>query len=135
MLGSVLDRLLDDEPDNRREQPKSTGQSLRDLKLSVRRDLENLLNTRRRSVGWPSELEELEVSLADYGIPDFTGVNMGARSERERMRLEIERVIRRFEPRLKNVIVSLQDNPDDIERTLRFRIAGVLRTEPVPVSL
>ena len=46
LIVSVLDRLLDDEPGNPREQPRSSGMDLRALKQNVRRDLENLLNTR-----------------------------------------------------------------------------------------
>ena len=48
LVPSVLDRLMDCEPDNPREAPKSRHQILRELKQSVRRDLENLLNTRWR---------------------------------------------------------------------------------------
>ena len=53
LVPSVLDRLLDDEPQNTHETPKSRNQVLRDLKQSVRRDLENLLNTRWRCIAWP----------------------------------------------------------------------------------
>jgi type VI secretion system protein ImpF len=70
--------------------------------------------------------------LVEYGIPDFTGLNMSVPAERERVRLEIERVIRRYEPRLKSVAVTVQPNVNKFDRTLRLRITGVLRTEPVP---
>jgi type VI secretion system protein ImpF len=43
---SVLDRLIDLEPRLSSEPPKSNATSLADLKQSVRRDLEWLLNTR-----------------------------------------------------------------------------------------
>ena len=46
LVPSVLDRLLDDNPGAKSEPPQSRHQVLRDLKQSVRRDLENLLNTR-----------------------------------------------------------------------------------------
>ncbi len=132
LLASVLDRLLDDEPGNHKEQPRSQGQDHRALKQSVRRDLENLLNTRWRCKSWPPELRELDVSLVDYGIPDFTGVNMSVPSERNKLRTVIERVIRRFEPRLKNATVAILENADAFDRTLRFRINALLRTEPAP---
>ena len=44
---SVLDRLIDLEPDSRMENPLSRSQSVRLLKSAVRRDLEWLLNSRR----------------------------------------------------------------------------------------
>ncbi len=132
LIVSVLDRLLDDEPGNPREQPRSSGMDLRALKQCVRRDLENLLNTRWRCKSWPPEMRELENSLVDYGIPDFTGINMSVPSERENLRSVVERVIRRFEPRLKNVAVAILGNVDEFDRTLRFRINAQLRTEPAP---
>lgn len=132
LVPSVLDRLLDDEPEKQREGPKSRTQLLRELKLSVRRDLEALLNTRWRCASWPPNLDELELSLVNYGIPDFAGVNMGAASEREELRHLLERIIRKFEPRFKSVKVILLENGDDLDRTLRFRIDAMLYAEPAP---
>ena len=86
LVPSVLDRLLDDDPDNHKEVERPRTTVLREIKQSIRRDLENLLNTRLRCVPFPQELEELERSLVNYGIPDFTQAAMGARSSRDRMR-------------------------------------------------
>jgi type VI secretion system protein ImpF len=132
LANSSLDRLLDDEPGNRKEQPRSVGQQLRELKHGLRRDLENLLNTRWRCRVWPPELDQLDVSLVNYGIPDFTGVNMSVPAERENLRIVIQRAITRFEPRLKNVVVTVLQNADEFDRVLRFRINGVMRAEPSP---
>lgn len=132
LVPSILDRLLDDEPQNSQEAPRSRSQVLRELKQSVRRDLENLLNTRWRCVAWPPELDEMELSLVNYGIPDFTGVNMGATTERERLRVIVERIVRKFEPRFKTVKVKLIDSADKFDRTLRFRIEALLHAEPAP---
>ena len=132
VAASVLDRLLDDEPQNRRDAPKSRNQILRELKTSVRRDLENLLNTRWRCVAWPPDLDQLEVSLVNYGLPDFTGANMSLDEERQNLRGVIEQVIRRFEPRFKSVNVKMLKNNDAFDRTLRFRIDAVLYAEPAP---
>jgi type VI secretion system lysozyme-like protein len=117
LIPSVLDRLIDQEPDRKSEPPKSRSQVLRELKLSVRRDLENLLNTRWRCVAWPPDLKQLELSLVNYGIPDFTGANMGAASDRESLRRIVEEVIRRFEPRFKTVRVEILQNSDEADRT------------------
>src|SRR5438132_410989 len=83
LIPSVLDRLLDFEPDVSREAQRSRNQVLRELKLSVRRDLENLLNTKTRCLTWPPHLEELKQSLVNYGIPDFTSASMGSPRDRE----------------------------------------------------
>ena len=44
----------------------------------------------------------------------------------------IERVVRRYEPRLKSVAVTVQPDVNKFDRTLRLRITAVLRTEPIP---
>ena len=132
LIASVLDRLIDREPENTKELPKSRNQVLREMKASVCRDLENLLNTRWRCVSWPPDLDELDVSLVNYGIPDFTGANMSQASERDDLRRIIEQVIRKFEPRFKTVRVTLEDNSDKFDRTLRFRIDALLYAEPAP---
>lgn len=132
LIPSVLDRLIDQEPDRKIEPPKSRSHVLRELKLSVRRDLENLLNTRWRCVAWPPDLKQLELSLVNYGIPDFTGANMGTASDRESLRRIVEEVIRRFEPRFKTVRVEIMQNSDEADRTLRFRIDALLHAEPAP---
>lgn len=129
---SVFDRLLDDDPANSREPATSRRQLLRELKQSVSRDLENLLNTRQRCGEWPAPLEELETSLVNYGLPDFTGVNMSLPSERERLRGVIEQVIEQFEPRFRTVRVKLLENAEVYDRTLRFRIDGLLEVDPAP---
>lgn len=132
LLPSVFDRLLDDDPTNSREPASSRQQILRQLKRSVSRDLENLLNTRQRFGELPPAFQELERSLFNYGIPDFTGINMSAPSERERLRSNIQRVIEQFEPRFRTVRVKLLDNSDAFDRTLRFRIEGLLEADPAP---
>lgn len=132
LVSNLLDRLLDDEPDKTVESPKSRSQVLRELKRSVCRDLENLLNTRWRCLSLPNDLTELEVSLVNYGLPDFTGANMGKPSERAQLRRIIEQVIRRFEPRFKTVKVTMLDNQDELVRTLRFKIEALIHAEPAP---
>ncbi len=128
---SVLDRLLNDDPTNPYETPKSRNQILSEMKQSVRRDLENLLNTRYRCVNWPPNLEQLELSLVNYGLPDFSGAHLGSRHDREELRQIVERVIRAFEPRFKSVSVSFLTD-DLADRTLRLRIDALLYAEPAP---
>ena len=132
LLPSVLDRLIDDEPENTRETPRSRNQVLRELRQSVRRDLEDLLNTRWRCTAWPPNLDELEVSLVNYGIPDFTGAVMNSPEDRDSFRRVIEQTIRRFEPRFKTVKVELLKNSDRTDRTMRFRIDALMYAEPAP---
>jgi type VI secretion system protein ImpF len=129
---SVLDRLLDDDPSSKLETAKMRTQVLREMKQSLRRDLENLLNTRRRAKPLPGDLDELPVSLVNYGIPDITGADLGSPSKRAEFAAEIERVLRDFEPRFKTVHVQMIPNSETTQRILRFRIEGLLHAEPAP---
>lgn len=129
---SVLDRLIDDRPDESRDAPKARNQTLREVKLSLQRDLENLLNTRRRATGFPTDLTELELSLVNYGLPDIAGAELGSIENREEFARTVAETIRRFEPRFQEVDVRMLENADPLERTLRFRIDALLRADPAP---
>jgi type VI secretion system protein ImpF len=133
LLPSILDRLIDKEPGTQVETPKTRNQLLRDLKDSVRRDLENLLNTRRSMFPIPDERELLRHSVIGYGIPDFGMIPGGSDERREELRQDVEDTIRRFETRLKSLTVDLVIDPNDAaRRIIRFRIDGMLHAEPAP---
>ena len=128
---SVLDRLLDYEPDMSSEAPKSRSKSLRELKSAVRRDLEWLLNTRRYIEGVPENLEETNKSVALYGLPDFTSTSTRSNVEQKRLVNQIENAIKIFEPRFLDLKVTLEPS-SGYERALKFRIDARLDVEPVP---
>jgi type VI secretion system protein ImpF len=128
----LLDRLIDDAPQTRQEPPVSAAEALMLLRRSVRRDLEALLNARRRWRSWPPGYHELALSPLGYGIGDFTAGAFNDPAQRDRLRLQIEDTVRRFEPRLTQVRVILIDTGNPLEATLRLRIEALLRTEPAP---
>lgn len=128
----LLDRLIDDAPDQERDPPSSAVESMTALRQSVRRDLESLLNARRRWLSWPASLTELRTSPVGYGIPDFAAGAFNDPKRREELRAEIEETIRRFEPRFLSVRVHLVETQDRLETTLRLRIDAVLHAEPAP---
>lgn len=132
---SVLDRLLDDDPRVPSDPPPTPAQTYRDFHAAIRRDLEALLNTRQRVAALPGGLPELQQSLVNYGIPDFTGSNLSSSDSRLQFVRIIEAVIRRYEPRFKSVRVTLLDNAEPLDRTLRFRIDAVVYAEPSPENL
>ena len=128
----LLDRLIDDAPDQQRDPAMSGADSMLALRNSVRRDLEALLNARRRWRSWPVHLSHLASSPVGYGIPDFASGAFSDARRREELRLEIEATIRRFEPRFLSVRVHLIDTQDRLETTLRLRIEAVVHAEPAP---
>jgi type VI secretion system protein ImpF len=125
---SLLDRLID-ERFNETSLGRH-GQSGRALKESVRRDLEDLFNSKRQWTTWPASWTELEDSLVNYGLPDFTGsVYAGPRAQADLKRV-IEETIARFEPRLRQIQIEFLRRDRDISRQLRFRVKAVLQMDP-----
>ena len=77
IVPSILDRLLDDEPEVSREPLPNRFQNLSQLKKAVARDLEALLNTRQEILEeLPPEFTEVSRSLITYGLPDFSSLSL-----------------------------------------------------------
>ena len=107
---SLLDRLTDNEPGVIIEPPWTRAQSLRQLKASIRRDIEFLFNARRTPINPPASARELPRSVYAYGLPDVTGVSLDTDDDQHHLARAMESAITLFEPRLTNVIVVLQPN-------------------------
>lgn len=132
LLSSVIDRLLEDDTSSGGDLRSSPSMRLADLQSGLRRDIEMLLNTHQYCRLLPRDLTELPQSLLDYGIPHFLGLAAASAPAREQFRDSVEGVLRRFEPRLKHVRISLVDNSDGSERTVRFRIDAIMMADPEP---
>lgn len=109
-----------------------------DLKATVCRDIEWLLNTRRpadmRLDGFP----EAGASLMNYGLPDFSQYSSASGIDCEHVCRLIEQALRVFEPRLESRSVKVEYVRTDSLTGLQaqFRIHGMLHVDPVrePVS-
>lgn len=132
---SLLDRLIDNEPHNQTENDQGRHQLLRQMRDSVRRDLETLLNTRYHIIAPPEEYTELEKSLLNYGLPDLATVNVIDKHRRDEFSARLEKTLADFEPRFKSVRVSYIDNKDNTDRTLRFRIDAEIYADPLPETV
>ncbi|WP_239992167.1 type VI secretion system baseplate subunit TssE [Rhodopila globiformis] len=128
----LLDRLIDLNPGQRSDGVSFPGDSLTALRNAVRRDLEALLNARRRWRSWPASLRHLAVSPIGYGLPDFSAGAFNDPRQREELRFEVEDTIRRFEPRFLSLTVSLQNADAPLDSALRLRIDAVLHADPAP---
>ncbi len=98
----------------------------------VRRDLEDLLNTRQSSHSVPPGFEEVLRSLVAFGMPDLTALDAISAQQREDIGRVLEKVVEQFEPRLREVRAVLVEGGETKLRTLRFRIDARLRVEPAP---
>ena len=128
LMPSVLDRLIDQDSAGTTWR---RGYGIEQMVDAVRRDLEELLNTRQTHMGLSPEYVELNDSIIAYGLPDLTSLNAITSKDREEIGRKIETIVARFEPRLRDVRASLL-NADLKDRTVRFRIDARLCVEPAP---
>jgi type VI secretion system protein ImpF len=137
---SVLDRLLDDDPETPGpETPDDYATGLSRLRASVLRDLQWLLNA--RTAGAPTrgaspdrDPDPLEGTVLRLGLPDITNLDLKNARARESLRRLIADVIERFEPRLDFVTVHVHEGDERLGRT-RFHVEGRLRVDPEPLKL
>jgi type VI secretion system protein ImpF len=128
----VLERLIDRDPGSSSENPPTRAQSVRQLKSSLRRDLEWLLNTRRTPEAVGSEFRELEQSLYNFGLPDVTSLSWDSNRDRTRLARMLEQTIATFEPRLRKVKVLTLEAAPGAKQVVRFQIEGLLDMDPAP---
>src|SRR5580700_3375309 len=105
----LLDRLIDTEPDNRFEVPMSRVESVRQLRLAVKRDLEWLLNSTRMPIEVPESCEEVDKSVLFYGLPDISSVSITDLTQQQRLQKSLEAAIEMFEPRLARARVTSRE--------------------------
>lgn len=116
--------------------PPTPSETLERLHAAVSRDLEAVLNARRRRVPLPRLLTHLPASIANYGIPDPASGAYAIPEQRQALAREIENTIRAFEPRLSKIRVALVSHDDDAGGMLKLKVDAELRADPVvePVS-
>ncbi len=131
LMPSLLDCLLDDKPEQISEPLWKRSYRLDQLREDVRRDLEFLLNTRHGRGDLIDARGEMAQSTLTYGLPDFTSWTGAGPELQDRLRMELERVLNVFEPRLTNVRVIVREPEQQYDRSIRLTIEAVLHVEPV----
>lgn len=104
--------------------------TVEELKESVARDLEMLLNNRADI--FVDEMENFPESLqsvASYGMSDFVGMSLANPLDRDLICQALSRAIAFHEPRLRKVEVSLEQSRNTIG-CLQFCINAVLYVAP-----
>ncbi|MBW8899622.1 MAG: type VI secretion system baseplate subunit TssE [Massilia sp.] len=133
-LPGLFDRLIEHSGQN----PAATVPrvSLEEMKDSVARDLEALLNTRTVA---PEDafrrFPECARSIVAYGLHDFAGLSLSSFDDRAFICRSLEAAIARHEPRLRNVQARLELRDDAVNR-LNFSITAlmVVSTAHEPVN-
>ncbi|MBA2920549.1 type VI secretion system baseplate subunit TssE [Sphingomonas sp. MAH-20] len=124
LVHSLLDRLIDDDPDRAVEQAEPEDVALARYKLGLRRDLEGLLNSKRPLLAATRQDDELGRTILGFGLADISTEDFSAIGARDRIRRMVAECIRDHEPRLSAVEVEVDGAPTS--KGIRFRITAVL---------
>jgi type VI secretion system protein ImpF len=121
---SILDRLIDPDSAGTAWRP---GYGLQQTLEVLRRDLEDLLNTRQTTKSLPG----LQQSIHGYGLPELSSFEVITPDQKREVGNVLERTVRAFEPRLRDIQVTLNIEGDkNNERAVSFRIEARLSVEP-----
>lgn len=120
---SILDRLIDPKSSGTAWRP---GYGLQQTIDVIRRDLEDLLNTRQTNTG-PRALQH---SIYAYGLPDLSTFSAVTEEQRMAIGKVLEKTVSSFEPRLRDITVELAPSENKEDRSIAFRIAARLAVEP-----
>ncbi|MEK9714134.1 MAG: type VI secretion system baseplate subunit TssE [Thalassolituus sp.] len=128
LIPPLFDRFLEQ---NKSTDFRQSHQIVRTLRESIRRDLENLFNTRYCCVSPPEGYSHLDDSVLNYGLPDLSTINMTSYNSRTDFCRRIEKAVLKFEPRIRSVKVKTDAVLDNEDPTIRFRVEASLNVNPL----
>jgi type VI secretion system protein ImpF len=135
---SLLDRLIDDEPQNRTEGAERRVLNKQQLRQAVLRDLQWLLNSVCKGEGEIAGYPQVRQSVVNYGLPAFTG-NTATQISHKTVEAAIKDAIALFEPRIDaktlDVKIVMTTAFLDTHNTLQIQIRGSLWAQPTPLEL
>jgi len=135
---SLLDRITDENPEQRNVTSVGRELSLTKLRECVQRDLEWLLNSvNLEAAADLTANPEVAKSVLNYGMPDLAGHSASNIDPSELERL-VRDAIWNFEPRILKHTVQVRATPDQdsmSQNTLVFEIIGDLWAHPVPLQI
>jgi type VI secretion system protein ImpF len=135
---SLLDRLTDHAPDNKRESSDQQTLSMQQLRQAVLRDLAWLLNT--SNLATTQDMAETPLaarSTINFGIPGFIGL-VRAGGAGGGLEAALTEAIRTYEPRIRPETIRVRARRVDDDNPLPamvFEIQGELWAQPVPQQL
>ncbi len=103
----LFDRLTDHDPYVSTEAVPLRVFTRDEVRQSVRRELGRLLNTRCPVPA--HELQGRERTVLEYGLPDFTSLSPQSSTDRKKLAASLSRTIAFFEPRLRNVSITVEE--------------------------
>jgi type VI secretion system protein ImpF len=135
---SLLDRLVDDNPEQLNESRDKRVMNVSKLRDCVIRDISHLLNTHHMEGN--TELDhysEVPSSVVNYGISGLTGFSMHNIDIHATER-QIRQAIINFEPRILKDTLKVnmtRDNEKSSNHAMVFKIEGQIWAIPIPLML
>ena len=113
LRASLLDRLVDADPEAKSEKVSLRTQRAPALRHAVQRDLQHLFSTRRAI---PTEGGRM---VHHFGVPDFIHLNPRSESDRAVMAAALKEAIETWEPRLQQVQVEVHASEEAVPKLLQ----------------
>lgn len=135
---SLLDRLTDHQPLNKRETVSAQGMSKRDYRASVLRDISWLLNTTNADSGLAfDDLDYAKKSVLNFGVVALSGQYL-VDDDRNMIAQSITQTLLAYEPRIIPTSLLVKALPMDdgyaARNQLSLEIKGQLWAEPYPLE-
>lgn len=135
---ALLDRLTDDEPDNKQEPRQARVLSKKRMRQSVLRDLDWLFNaTRLEAVTDLSRVPNVRRSVLNFGLPALSGKTASSLDMTDLVRAVRDGILN-FEPRILPATLQihtlLEAGDLDHHNIIGVEIRGELWAQPVPLE-
>ncbi|SAL28988.1 type VI secretion system lysozyme-like protein [Caballeronia terrestris] len=135
---SLLDRLIDDDPQSRVEAPDARFLTRRALRHAVLRDLTWLFNTTSLGDEIPAgRYPDAAASVLNFGLPCLSG-RFASTVDAVVLEQAIRQAIQRFEPRIAPASIEIEPVLDrsvlDMHNQISLVIRGLLWAQPVPLE-
>lgn len=136
---ALLDRLVDDAPDNPNEVREARLINTRKLRSAVLRDLAWLLNaTRPTEEIDPARYPHAHSSVVNYGMPALSG-NTASTLDAGELESRIRDAILNYEPRIMSASLKVDalvsEMALDHHNQIQVEIRGKLWAQPVPLEI
>lgn len=126
----LMQRLIDEHPDEQHELGMSNFISLSALQDDIKENISALLNHRLELASLNDKFSELKKSILAYGMLDFTQPEFSWHKQQQLLCQHIKQVLNHFEPRLQKVRVTVVAASQKMSRSLQLRIVGEINLKP-----
>jgi type VI secretion system protein ImpF len=135
---SLLDRLVDLQPQHKVESPESRVMTKQSLRQAVLRDLQWLFNCEAHGAEFESgRYPHTADSVLNFGLPTLSG-QFASTVQASAVENGIKRALLRFEPRIlpKTLEVELvaEQSALDTHNRVSLMLRGMLWAQPVPIE-